>query len=111
LKLRGRNIKEFAAADIAGVINASEGYVPAEIESAVKDALVDAFSEGVEMTTEHILAALTAMVPLSKAFGPQIAAMNEWAQANATPAGIDSQPAAPERGMRRIGIRTPRKGE
>lgn len=111
LKLRGRNIKEFAAADIAGVINASEGYVPAEIESAVKDALVDAFSEGVEMTTEHILTALTAMVPLSKAFGPQIAAMNEWAQANATPAGIDSQPAAPERGMRRIGIRTPRKGE
>lgn len=112
LALRGRDIKQFPASAIAGIINASEGYVPAEIESAVKDALIDAFSAGEEMTDAHVLAALSSMVPLSKAFAVQIAAMNEWAQANATPAGLDERTLpAQERGLRRIGTRTARKGE
>lgn len=111
LALRGRDIKQFSASAIAGIVNASEGYVPAEIESAVKDALVDAFSAGEDMTEDHIIAALSSMVPLSRAFAVQIAAMNEWAQANATPAGLVEQ-ALPvsDKGLRRIGTRT-RKGE
>lgn len=88
LRLRGRRLKDYEAQDIEEVIALSEGYVPAEIESAVKDALVDAFNEDTEMTMAHVKKALTSMVPLSKAFAPQIAAMNEWAKNNATPAGL-----------------------
>jgi SpoVK/Ycf46/Vps4 family AAA+-type ATPase len=90
LKLRGRDIKSFPADEVSEVIKISEGYVPAEIESAVKDALVDSFSDdSEEVTMAHIKKALQSMVPLSKAFATQIKAMNDWAMANATPAGKD----------------------
>lgn len=88
LRLRSRNIKDYPAQEVDELVALTEGYVPAEIESAVKDALVDAFEEDTEVTIKHIKKAVTSMVPLSKAFGPQIAAMNEWAKNNATPAGL-----------------------
>jgi hypothetical protein len=53
----------------------------------VKDALVDAFNANEKMGMKHVKTALKAMVPLSKAFAKEISAMNEWAKANATPAG------------------------
>jgi SpoVK/Ycf46/Vps4 family AAA+-type ATPase len=94
LKLRDRDIKNFPAADVQEVVAVSEGYVPAEIESAVKDALVDAFSSDEEMEMSHVLKALKSMVPLSKAFAAKIQEMNEWARANATPAGREGVAAA-----------------
>jgi SpoVK/Ycf46/Vps4 family AAA+-type ATPase len=87
LRLRKRDIKEFSTAQVDQVVSKSKGYVPAEIESAVKDGLVDAFDEGVAFSLQHVTTALEAMVPLSKSFAPQIAAMQAWAEANATPAG------------------------
>lgn len=91
LHLRGRDIKSFAKAGIEDVINASEGYVPAEIESAVKDGLIDAFDSGEEFTMQHVKDALVKMVPLSKAFKPQIEAMAAWAKDNATPASMTAE--------------------
>ena len=93
LKQRGQNIKDFDRHEVVAVINASEGYVPAEIESAVKDALVDAFDEGEDLTMEHVQKALARMIPLSRAFAREIETMREWATNNATPAGL-VEPAA-----------------
>ena len=112
LGLRNRDISEFSASEIAGIVNISEGYVPSEIESAVKDALIDAYSEGEELQYKHIERAFAAMVPLSKAFAPQIEAMTAWAKANATPAGLeDNTIKHRETSVRRIRPRTTGKGE
>jgi len=93
LSLRGRSIEDFNKAEIEEYLKATEGYVPAEIESSVKDALVDAFSAGEDLTMDHMLVAVRAMVPLSKAFEKRIKEMNEWAINNATPAGKKQEPA------------------
>jgi ATP-dependent 26S proteasome regulatory subunit len=105
LKLRGRDIKDFPADEVTEVVNLSDGYVPAEIESAVKDALVDAYSEQEEMTMAHVRKALITMVPLSKAFARQIQEMNEWAKANATPAGKDTSTPVSTGNARRVSTR------
>lgn len=86
LKLRGRDIDDFDAEEVESLIRLLDGYVPAEIESVVKDALVDAFSNDEDLTIDHIADATRAMVPLSRAFKEQIARMAEWAENNATPA-------------------------
>ena len=84
--MRGRDIEDFDAEEVESLIRLLDGYVPAEIESVVKDALVDAFSNGEALTIDHIAEATRAMVPLSRAFKEQIARMAEWAENNATPA-------------------------
>lgn len=89
LDLRNRDIADFPEQEVTEIVRLSEGYVPSEIESAVKDALVDAFDSEEEMEMRHVKGALLAMVPLSKAFAKEIAVMNEWAKANATPAGLE----------------------
>lgn len=85
MKMRGRSLSDFDPADVEAVVEASDGYVPSEIESAVKDALVNAFDESDEVTMQHVTDALKTMVPLSKAFATQIARMTTWAENNATP--------------------------
>lgn len=96
LRLRARDIKDFDDADIALFLAASDGYIPAEIESAVKDALVLAFNdttkgcEGLEM--RHIIAALKEMVPLSKSNKAHIDKIVAWAADNATPVSYPPTP-------------------
>lgn len=88
LRIRNRDIDDYDEDEVDEIVKLTEGYVPAEIESAVKDALVDAFSEDVEMDMRHVKVAIKSMVPLSKAFATQIEDMNYWAKNNATPAGL-----------------------
>lgn len=87
LRKRGRDISDFTASEVAEFISASEGYVPAEIESAVKDALIAAFNddeaEGLEM--RHLLVAIRGIVPMSKSHKEDIDRIVAWAQNNATP--------------------------
>lgn len=109
LSLRGRDLDDYAEEAVQKVVDASNRYVPAEIESAVKDALVNAFDAGEELTMDHIVKALVTMVPLSKAFEAQIEKMAEWAKNNATPASLDEtrrdQLAAATRNRSRISTR------
>lgn len=86
LQKRGRTLDKFAKDDIRDLIRATDKYVPAEIESIVQDALVDAFSEGEELGIRHLMAAAEALVPMSKSFAEQIERMNAWATNNAIPA-------------------------
>lgn len=83
LRRRGRNIGMFKQAEVLAYLQASTGYVPAEIESAVKDALIMAYSRGSEFKMAHLLEALRDLVPLSKSHASQIAEIVEWAANNA----------------------------
>lgn len=101
LRKRNRDMK-FTKAEMKQFTEASKGYVPAEIESAVKDALVEAYNQDTEITMPHILDALDQMVPLSKAFNEQIQKMIAWAAQNATPANkITARTSAPTTGGRK----------
>lgn len=87
LRKRGRSLEDFAPEEVEKFIASSDGYVPAEIESAVKDGLVIAFNddkaEGLEMA--HILKALDELVPMSKSHKEAIDQIITWASGNATP--------------------------
>lgn len=88
LRKRKYDIKKFPAVEVDRLVlhAADKGYLPAEIESAIKDGLVEAFSKKEELSMEYINKALTEMVPLSKAFAAKIAEMGLWGKENATPA-------------------------
>lgn len=101
VKKRGREMDIFSEKDIADFMSKSEGYVPAEIESAVKDAITNAYgdkdAEGLEM--RHILKALDDMVPMSVSNAAAIARIVEWAAVNATPVEYtDKQPKPTSKG-------------
>ena len=83
LRKRDKDI-DFKEKDLYQFGLKSEGYVPAEIESAVKDAMILAFSKNEALEMKHILSALEEMVPMSRSYGPQIGEMIEWARDNAT---------------------------
>lgn len=85
LDKRGLEELEFSKTEMSEFITASNRYVPAEIESAVKDGLVTAFSRKEELSMAHIIEALENMVPMSKSYAVQIASIEEWAMNNATP--------------------------
>lgn len=87
LRKRGRSIDDFQLAEIAQFKEAVVGYVPAEIESAVKDAITAAFNDKTtdKLEMRHILRALSEMVPMSRSNAAAIAKIVEWATHNATP--------------------------
>lgn len=101
LRKRGRDIEDFSEEEIDSILDACDRYVPAEIESAVKDALINAFGEGEELTSKHIIDAFAVMVPISKAFAMQIDRMNEWAKNNATPVSLTDE----QRKQRQLAVR------
>lgn len=85
LKKRGRTLDEFSKDDVKELIDATDRYVPAEIESIVQDALVDAFSEGEDLAPRHLMKAAQDLVPMSRSFADQIERMDTWAKDNAIP--------------------------
>ena len=67
----------------------SEGYVGAEIEQAIIDAMVIAFNQGREFITEDIIVSLKRQVPLSVSQREQIAQLQKWLdEGRAQPASI-----------------------
>lgn len=84
LAKRGRAPQQF---DLPAFLSASDGFSGAEIEQAIIDGLFAAFAEGSELRDEHIHAALSATVPLSRTMADQIAALRDWAKLRCAPAG------------------------
>jgi len=116
LRKRKRNIENYSATEVKRFLEQSEGYVPAEIEQAVKDALILAYNDqkADDLEMRHLLAALKAIVPLSKSHKAQIDRIIEWAAQNAIsvsyngtekPTADESEPTQP---AARI-VRTPRR--
>jgi len=86
LNKRGWEADSFPTKERQRVVAASRGYVPAEIEAAVKDGLIDAFDEDEDFTMEYVVQALHRMVPMSTAYNKEIQRMVLWAKTNAVPA-------------------------
>ena len=68
--------------DLAALARASEGYVGAEIEQAIVDAMYLAFNDpqqpGRDFTTEDIATSLTQLVPLCRSQREPIEALRQW---------------------------------
>lgn len=106
LKIHLRRRKQDATkVDLSLAVEKSAGYVPAEIEAAVKDAVLAAFATKQPINGNMIVDALGNMKPLSVAFAEDFRAMQEWAENNARPAnkvaGNSQAPGAPVRSRSR----------
>lgn len=101
LKKRKQDISKI---DLTAAVDASDGFVPAELEAAVKDAVIEAFSTKQPVTGEMIAQQLQIMTPLSIAFADQFSAMQRWSEQNARPANgtaSDGPPTAAARARTR----------
>jgi len=85
LERRGRAAAQF---EIEALADASGEFSGAEIEEAINSALYDAFYARQELTTGHILSALTQTVPLAKTMDEQISALRGWAEGRARNASV-----------------------
>jgi SpoVK/Ycf46/Vps4 family AAA+-type ATPase len=85
LKRRKRNPPEF---DLDRVATAAQGYSGAEIDAAVQTALYAAFSGKQQVSTQGLLDALKATVPLSTTRAEEIQALRAWAQTRAVAASV-----------------------
>jgi SpoVK/Ycf46/Vps4 family AAA+-type ATPase len=83
LKKRGRDSATFDLTKLAG---ASEGFSGAEIEQSIISGLYTAFSAKQQLSTQVLLAELSATQPLSVTRAEDITAIREWARTRAVPA-------------------------
>jgi len=83
LKKRGRDSATFDLPKLAG---ASEGFSGAEIEQSIISGLYTAFAAKQPLSTQILLAELSATQPLSVTRAEDIAAIREWARTRAVPA-------------------------
>jgi SpoVK/Ycf46/Vps4 family AAA+-type ATPase len=85
LTRRKRNPAEF---DLERAASAAKGYSGAEIEAAVQTALYVAFSSKRAVSTQGLLDALKATVPLSITRSEEIEELRAWAKLRAVPASM-----------------------
>jgi SpoVK/Ycf46/Vps4 family AAA+-type ATPase len=85
LKRRKRNPAEFALDRVAA---AARGFSGAEIDAAVQTALYAAYSSKQLLSTQSLLEALKATVPLSTTRAEDIQALREWARTRAVAASL-----------------------
>ena len=91
IHLRKRKQNPRKIKDLAVAVRASRGYVSAELEAAVKEAVKVAFVRKVEVTGKLIAEMLGEMRPLAEAFPEDFARMSEWAKNNARLASSPSE--------------------
>ena len=88
IHLSKRKQKMLKGADLQSLVDASRGYVGAEIEAAIKEAVVDAYTDGIKVTGDTIRAQLACMKPISVAFKEDFDKMSAWADNNARPSSL-----------------------
>ena len=94
LSKRNQSIADIEDMGIA--IEASKGFVGAEIESIVNEAVKTAFVKKVPVTGALLVEKLESTKPQSVAFKDQFDAMTEWASTNARPASALKEEAVPD---------------
>ncbi len=75
LRKRGRNPKTF---ELGPLVQRTYGFSGAEIEKAVQEGLLIAFSKGEALSELHLEWAIGQIVPISKAMRDRIRALEEW---------------------------------
>jgi SpoVK/Ycf46/Vps4 family AAA+-type ATPase len=83
LARRKRNPASF---DLDRVAAAARGYSGAEIDAAVQTAMYAAYSQKKDVSTQGLLEALKATVPLSTTRAEEIQELRDWARQRAVPA-------------------------
>lgn len=83
IHLRKRNHDPDKVVHLKKAVTGSKGYVSAEIESAIAEAINESFHSGEVLTGESIAAQLYNMKPISEAFKEDFDAMSQWAKNNA----------------------------
>lgn len=85
LKKRKRLVGDF---DLPALVASCEGFSGAEIEQGLIDALYDAFDRGRPLTTDDLIGAFKATVPLSRTMPEAVASLRQWARDKARPASV-----------------------
>ena len=81
IEKRNRDIYNF---DLSALVNNSQNYTGAEIESSIEAAMYEAFSDNKrEITTNDIIKALNDTVPICKLMSEEIAWLRKWASERA----------------------------
>jgi SpoVK/Ycf46/Vps4 family AAA+-type ATPase len=75
IRRRGRDAQKF---DLNALAGASDKFSGAEIEEAINSGLYEAFYAGTDLTSEHVLHALSETVPLSRTMAEQIERQRGW---------------------------------
>ncbi len=84
LRANGRSLDALKPEEIAGVVDATEGFTGSEIAALVPDALYEAFADGArEITTADLRKAAQAVVPLQKTAADRIDALRKWGRERA----------------------------
>ncbi len=105
MRKRGYDLADFDKKDVTRFLAASKAYVGAEIETALKDALINAYNADEDLEMPHIIESLKVMTPLSKAYAMQIQFMTLWARQNARPASKSYDDAPEETAEIKTGAR------
>jgi SpoVK/Ycf46/Vps4 family AAA+-type ATPase len=93
--------REVESIDTAAVGAATAEFTGAEIAALVPDAMFTAFADGErDVTTEDLVNAAHATVPLTRTAADKIAGLRQWATGRARPASLADSP-APTSGDRR----------
>ncbi len=90
--------------DVEALVQASQGFVGAEIEQAIVDAMYAAFndeqSQRREFATADVVAAMSRLVPLSRSQSERIAELRRWLdEGRARSASLPETTAAPVLGL------------
>jgi len=80
LRKRKRDPEHF---DLDLLTALTPGFSGAEIEQVVIEGLYEAFDEGTDLTTDHMLSVIRATVPLSMTMREKIAYLRDWASTRA----------------------------
>ncbi len=81
LKAKGREVREY---NLKTLTEKSSGFTGAEIEQAIIDAMYTAFEDDErDFTTEDIVRAIEATVPLSEFMKEDVEALRDWAKGRA----------------------------
>jgi len=83
IRIRGRDPAKF---DLKKLAIASDDFAGREIRNVIREALVDAFDEGKEVSTDHILKQINNTIPMARQKEDEIDRMREWAAMNCIPA-------------------------
>lgn len=88
LKKRGRDAKKF---DLQTLAKKTLNFSGAELESVVVSALFDAFDEGVDITTAHLVEAAKNTRTLAETAKEKISRLRDWAKDRTRSAALDPE--------------------
>jgi hypothetical protein len=93
-----RRRRDPAQFELEALAKAAEGFSGAEIEAAVKAALIDAFKDGGrDLSTEDVLARVRTIRPTSEVKREEIEELRRWARDHLAIDAVRGQPAAGDR--------------